>query len=89
VAGEERVVVTDLLDVLRARGLSRVLCEGGPLLLSQLVAADLLDELCLTLSPRLAGLQATAPGSVAEVRDLELQHALTRDSFLYLRYGRP
>jgi riboflavin biosynthesis pyrimidine reductase len=37
------------------RGLWHVLCEGGPHLFGTLVAADLVDELCLTVSPLLAG----------------------------------
>jgi riboflavin biosynthesis pyrimidine reductase len=90
VAGEDRVDVTELLDIFRGRGLSRVLCEGGPQLLSQLVAADQLDELCLTLSPRLVGPQPLpSAGHGAAVRNLRLVHQLTRDSFLYLRYARP
>ncbi len=40
-----------LLRELAGRGLTRVLCEGGPSLLGALGAADLLDELCLTTSP--------------------------------------
>lgn len=41
----------ELLD----RGLTRIQCEGGPRLLSGLVEADLLDELLLTITPRLLG----------------------------------
>jgi riboflavin biosynthesis pyrimidine reductase len=37
------------------RGMRYVLCEGGPRLNTGLAAAQLVDELCLTLSPRLAG----------------------------------
>ncbi|WP_278234575.1 dihydrofolate reductase family protein [Isoptericola sp. AK164] len=42
-------------DTLAARGLGRVLCEGGPGLLGDVLAAGLVDELCVTTSPRLAG----------------------------------
>ena len=42
-------------DAAPARGLTQVLCEGGPHLLGTLVAADVVDELCLTLSPVLEG----------------------------------
>ncbi|MGA3219899.1 MAG: pyrimidine reductase family protein [Acidimicrobiales bacterium] len=48
----------DLASALRAlgeRGLKHVLCEGGPTLNSALAAAQLVDELCLTLSPKLTG----------------------------------
>ena len=65
-AGEEAVLLAPpasgggpelsvVLAMLAARGLRRVLCEGGPSLLADLVAADLLDELCLTTSPVLGG----------------------------------
>ena len=36
------------------RGAStRLLCEGGPSLFGSLLAADLVDELCLTIAPQL------------------------------------
>ena len=43
------------LGALAERGYARVLAEGGPTLNGQLAAAGLLDELCLTVSPLLAG----------------------------------
>jgi riboflavin biosynthesis pyrimidine reductase len=58
--GSERVLVVgdgasvdvaQALDVLAARGLRRVLTEGGPHLVGELARAGLLDELCLTWSP--------------------------------------
>jgi riboflavin biosynthesis pyrimidine reductase len=88
VAGDDRLEVTEVLDMLRARGAGRVLCEGGPQLLSQLVAADLLDELCLTLSPRLVGPQPTAGGGRTATRNMALAHQLSHDDFLFLRYVR-
>lgn len=42
-------------DALVARGLTRIQCEGGPRLLSDLIRDDLLDELLLSLTPRLLG----------------------------------
>jgi riboflavin biosynthesis pyrimidine reductase len=45
----------DVLEVLRGEGFRVVLTEGGPTILGQFLAAGLLDELFLTLSPRLAG----------------------------------
>ncbi len=58
-AGAEVVVAGDGTGVdparavqeLAARGLRRQLTEGGPRLLGQFVAAGVLDELCLTISP--------------------------------------
>ncbi|MGV7864272.1 dihydrofolate reductase family protein, partial [Mycobacterium kansasii] len=43
------------LAKLHARGLSRVLCEGGPALLGTLLSAYLVDELCLTIAPTTIG----------------------------------
>jgi riboflavin-specific deaminase-like protein len=49
--GGDDVDLQETLGVLADRGLRRLLCEGGPALLADLVAARLLDELCLTLAP--------------------------------------
>lgn len=54
-AGEGAVDLAGALQQLGARGFSRVLCEGGPSLMSDLVGAGLLDELCLTVAPRIVG----------------------------------
>ncbi len=51
VAGEESVEPDELFAQLAARGLRRVLCEGGPSWLGELVVAGQVDELCLTISP--------------------------------------
>jgi len=55
VAGPELVEPAAIIGALAERGYRRVLTEGGPRLLEQIVAAGLLDELCLTVSPVLAG----------------------------------
>jgi 5-amino-6-(5-phosphoribosylamino)uracil reductase len=51
VAGEDDVDPMLAAAQLAARGLPRILLEGGPQLLGRFVAAGRLDELCLTLSP--------------------------------------
>ena len=55
IAGERDVDLAAALGALAERGYARVLAEGGPTLNGQLAAAGLLDELCLTVSPLLAG----------------------------------
>lgn len=44
-----------ILEAIRAEGCRRVLTEGGPRMLTSLIAAGLVDELFLTLAPVLAG----------------------------------
>lgn len=53
--GDGEVDLGAALRALHDRGLVRVHCEGGPQLLAGLLAADLVDELCLTTSPLLVG----------------------------------
>lgn len=79
-----------LLAEIGRRGLHRVLCEGGPTLLGALVAADALDELCLTLSPLLVAGRAgrTAVSDPAPARSMQLAGALEEDGSLLLRYTR-
>jgi riboflavin biosynthesis pyrimidine reductase len=79
------------LDVLAARGLLRVLTEGGPAILGLFTAADLLDELCVTVTPVLVGGDAqrivTGPGRV--YTPLRRSHVLADgDGYLYCRYVR-
>jgi riboflavin biosynthesis pyrimidine reductase len=91
VAGGERVEAAEALAALAGRGAAVVLCEGGPTLLGELAAADLLDELCLTLSPVLGGDPlpvAVAPAGAAPTR-LRRAHVLAEGDSLYLRYERP
>lgn len=93
-AGGDVVVLPDLgpralLAELDRRGLHRVLCEGGPALHGALLAADAVDELCLTLSPTLVGGDAgrIARGP-AQARGMALVGALHADDALLLRYAR-
>jgi riboflavin biosynthesis pyrimidine reductase len=86
--GDDKVDLARALSVLAARGLTRVLCEGGPTLFGSLHAAALVDELCLTLAPRLAG--ATGPRIIAgpgtDLAALDLAQVLTEDGALFMRY---
>jgi riboflavin biosynthesis pyrimidine reductase len=49
------VSMTDVVEALWGRGLQRVLCEGGPMVVSELLGRGLLDELCLTHTSVVAG----------------------------------
>lgn len=89
-AGETDVDVPRVLDLLAARGLRRIACEGGPRLFAQLVEADRVDQLCLTVAPMLVAGPASriAAGPVAVPRRLALASILVEDGFTLLRYRR-
>jgi riboflavin biosynthesis pyrimidine reductase len=89
VTGTDAVDLGAALDGLAERGLRRVLCEGGPHLLAQFAAAGRLDELCVTISPLLAGGDAgriLAGRSLAGGLSLGLGHVLEDQGFLLCRY---
>ena len=91
-AGRDRIEAPEIVSALISMGLPRILCEGGPYLLSTLIEADLLDELCLTVSPYLTGSQPTTPqqaSAMSAPTRLSLRHVLQRNGLLYLRYSRP
>ncbi|MGW3142787.1 dihydrofolate reductase family protein, partial [Streptomyces sp. NPDC001139] len=72
-------------------GHTRLLTEGGPRLLGQLVAAGVLDELCVTVSPMLTAgdAQRIAGGpSVPVPQRFALVSLLEEEGFLYGRYRR-
>ncbi|MER5754109.1 pyrimidine reductase family protein [Streptomyces sp. NPDC002088] len=72
-------------------GHTRLLTEGGPRLLGQLVAAGVLDELCLTVAPMLTAgaAQRIAGGpSVAVPHRFVLVSLLEEEGFLFSRYRR-
>jgi riboflavin biosynthesis pyrimidine reductase len=88
VAGEQDIDLTRARAALADRGLGRVLCEGGPHLFGDLAAAGQVDELCLTLSPTLAGPGAgrIVAGPSSPARRMTLHQALSDEGFLFLRY---
>jgi riboflavin-specific deaminase-like protein len=84
----------DDLPLLMARlreehGVRSILCEGGPTLNSHLLAANLVDELFLTLSPKLIGgaaaLTIVAGRDLVEPAELELVSVAEGAGELYLR----
>ena len=88
VAGEEDVDLSAAVTALHERGLVRLLCEGGPQLLTALLQRGLVDELCLTLTPLLLG---AAPRLLSESltvpQQLELRHLIDGDGVLLTRYA--
>jgi riboflavin biosynthesis pyrimidine reductase len=88
--GSSSVDLRSCLADLRERGITTILSEGGPHLFGSLTAADLVDEVCLTVSPLLAGPGAgrITAGPPSSVRDLQVAHVLYADGALLLRYVR-
>ena len=54
-AGGTRVLPRSIVELLEAERIRLALCEGGPHLLGELLAANRLDELFLTVAPQLIG----------------------------------
>lgn len=89
VCGSSSVDLSGGLKKLAEAGIEQVLSEGGPSLLGAQLAAGVLDELCLTVAPKLAGAGASriVTGPQADVHDAELAHVLhSDDGELFLRY---
>lgn len=91
VAGTDRVEPELALRALAEAGHDVVLCEGGPSLLGELLAHDVVDELCLTLAPIVGGdplpVAVVPPG--AGTARLRLAHVLEAEGSLFLRYENP
>jgi riboflavin biosynthesis pyrimidine reductase len=92
VCGEQEIDVVRLRAELSARGLTRVLCEGGPALFGHLVQHGGCDELCLTISPLVVG---PGPGRIVagsafgdHPRGLTLDGLVEGDGALFARYRR-
>ena len=90
VAGDDRVEPAAAMQTLAELGHRVVLCEGGPNWLGELVAADRLDELCLSIAPLMGGdplpVSVTPPG--AGLAEFELKSVMAEDDTLFLRYER-
>lgn len=90
VCGETAVDPRLMVRELAARELPQILSEGGPHLLGALIAADAVDELCLTLAPVLEGGAATriTAGGAQATRLMRLGHVVAAGDMLFLRYVR-
>ena len=92
VAGGDRVDLRRAVERLRADGFGRILSEGGPSLNGQLVAADLIDEWCLTISPLVVGGESSrivaGPEVSSNIRAHRLVRVMTGSSSLFTRWVR-
>ena len=88
--GGEWTDPADLLGGLREEGVRAVMCEGGPTLHGSLQAGGLVDELFLTVAPKLSGGEGPriVEGLLSEVVGLELAWLLEEDGELFARYRR-
>ena len=85
----ESVDLDVLLGHLATRGMKSVLVEGGPTLNAQLAAEGLIDELCVTLSPLLAGGDSKgilAGGVTAPAAGYKLVALYEDDGMLFFRW---
>lgn len=75
---------------LAQRGLYRVLCEGGPHLHGDLIAADQVDELCLSVATVLTGGESRriAIGPIAPSRAMRLVDTIAGRDLLATRWIR-
>jgi len=81
----------DLAGALAQFDVDMVTCEGGSTLNGSMVAANMIDELCLTVSPVMVG--GTSPRVASNpgpggLHGLQLAHVLEDDGYLFLRYTR-
>lgn len=90
--GDDDVDPHRLVDHLAERDLRRVLCEGGPRFLAAITAADLLDELALTISPQVIAGDAPRIAHGVDVdgrRSMRLRHLIgDDDGFLFQLWER-
>ncbi|MEP6598006.1 MAG: pyrimidine reductase family protein [Actinomycetota bacterium] len=89
--GEDEVDLGIARAALVERGLNRILCEGGPTLFANLLAANSVDELCLSVTPLLVGpgsprITAGMP-SASDPAGLRLVGLFTEEDALFCRYA--
>jgi riboflavin biosynthesis pyrimidine reductase len=91
IAGETQVDTIKLKEAFAERRYPQMHSEGGPTLFAAMLADGVVDELCLTVSPRLEGGSARriVEAAAATPQTMSLAHALSaHDGTLLLRYVR-
>ncbi len=82
-------LVAALAQLQAEHGIRALLCEGGPHLHGELQAAGLVDDLFLTIAPKLVGGEAprVLEGELASVAELKLTWLLEQGDELFARYS--
>ena len=75
-----------LIETLSELGFPKITCEGGPGLLSQLLAAELVDEYDLTISPVIAGFKSSLANVMPDDLNWHLAASATAGEFKFQRY---
>lgn len=90
--GEDEVDLARALGELSELGARLVLCEGGPTLNGALIAAGLVDEMCITLAPLVVGGDShrlsVAGDPLAAPEPMVLDHLLEDGGTLFFRWLR-
>jgi 5-amino-6-(5-phosphoribosylamino)uracil reductase len=86
------LTLTTAMRALRSEfGVRSLLCEGGPTMFGSLLGEGVVDELFLTLAPKLTGggtgPTITSGPELAEPAELKLAWLLERNGSVYLRYS--
>jgi riboflavin biosynthesis pyrimidine reductase len=78
----------DALEVLRQRGFTRIVCEGGPRLLRDLFSE--IDEIDLTIAPMLIGQDVPASDADLEPNRIDwiLEYVWDHEGFIFNKYVR-
>lgn len=88
-SSDEGIEPRVLMDALHAAGATRIVCEGGPGLVGQLFSAGLVDEACLSTSPRIAGEGRVLFDGVAPTQLERVALMVDELGFSYSRWRRP
>lgn len=95
--GDERIDLEGLMRYLAAeRGVRRLVCEGGAILNYHMLAAGLVDEFFITVTPSIIGeprprTAVEGPAALAsdQLQQLELVSTVTHGDEVFLRYRVP
>jgi 5-amino-6-(5-phosphoribosylamino)uracil reductase len=87
----EMTLMTVMRHLRAEHGIRFLLCEGGPTLFGALLQEGLIDELFLTVAPKLvgggSGPTISSGPELSELQPLQLRWLLERQGSLYVRYA--